>query len=62
MMMMVNCIPLRSGGKTDLTADAAVVRGLAAAVAAVAVVVGCCCRRADNNIVVLYYLQLSCKQ
>jgi len=53
--MTVNCIPLRSGGKTDLTADAAVVRGLAATVATAAAVVGCCCRRADNT-VELYHL------
>lgn len=54
MMMTVNCIPLRSGGKTDLTADAAVVSGLAATVATA--VVDCCCRRrADNNIVLYYY-------
>lgn len=55
MMMTVNCIPLRSGGKTDLTADAAVVSGHAATVATV---VGCCCCREDNNIVVLYYCYL----
>lgn len=41
MTMAMNCIPLRSGGKTDLTADAAAVRGLAAAVAT-ATAAGCC--------------------
>lgn len=41
--MEVNCIPLRSGGKTDLSADAAAVRGLAATVATAAAVAGCCC-------------------
>lgn len=42
MMMAVLCIPLRSDGKTDLTTDAAAVRGLAAilAAAAAAAVVG----------------------